>query len=179
MKNNQLTPTTLPKMLEEKKNEAANFPSIAGKGFPAVFMDIFQEKWAPMQQNPFFFANGPAVPLAREPRWSANLTWSENSFLQNANWSQTAQTQKKPEPPGLGVRGRNTKFTKALLERGICPKASRRKDPVLNHTEVVQGHSKASSFVQHIHHHDYQISCSSCGKNAFSWPNLLLELLYW
>lgn len=97
-------------MLEGKKNkikeEAANFPSIAGKGFPAVFMDIFQVKQNPVQQTPFSFANGPAVPWAVQPPWSANLSWSEKFFLQNADWSQTAQTWKQQEPPGLEVRGK-------------------------------------------------------------------------
>lgn len=78
MKNNQLTLPPHQKCQRKKQKELANFPSIAGKDFPAVFVDIFQEKRNPMWQIPFFFANGPAVPL---PPWSANLTWSENFFL--------------------------------------------------------------------------------------------------
>lgn len=84
---------------------------------------------------------------------AANLTsWSVYFFLQNANWSQTVQTQKQSKTPVVGVRGRNTKLIRSILERGITPKPSATKDPVPDHTKVVHGHSMNSSFILHIHH---------------------------
>lgn len=79
--------------------------------------------------------------------------WTSQSvyfFLQNANWSQTVQTQKQSKSPvGERVRGRNTKPTRSVLDRGISPKPSWRKDPVLNHTIAVQGTSSWSKVQWH------------------------------
>lgn len=70
-------------------------------------MDIFQEKQNSMQQPPPFIF----LQMVLQYHWQDShhevlRTWSENFFLQNANWSQTEQTQKQQEPPELGVRGK-------------------------------------------------------------------------
>lgn len=51
--------------------------------------------------------------------------------------------------PAVGVRGRNTKPNRSILERRIAPKPSWRKDPVLNHTIAAQGMSSWSGVRWH------------------------------
>lgn len=179
MKNNQLTLPPHQKCWRKKNKRSSKLPQYCKKGLSSCLHGYLPRETKFYATTPplYFFANGPAVPLARQPPWSAkNLVW-ELLFAKCKLEPNRANTEATRAPRIRSQRQKKLKFTRPLLERGILPNPSRRKDPVLNHTEVLQRHSRASSFVLHTHHHDHQTS-SSCGKNAFTW-HLLLELLYW